>query len=171
MIVKKNLVLLGMMAVGKSTLAKIVAKKQKLDFVDIDKNVEKKNLMKIKEIFNQKGEAFFRSEEEKEVLKSLKKNNCVIALGGGAFINKTIRENVLKNSLSIWLDINIKKLNERVKWNSKRPLLKKDNNEKFLQKIYDERKKIYKLANHKIICDRLSKEKLVKKIIEIYDKQ
>jgi len=168
--VKKNLVLLGMMAVGKTTLAKIVAKKQKMEFVDIDKNIEKKNSMKINEIFEKKGEAFFRTEEEKEVLKSLKKKNCVIALGGGAFINKMIREDVLKNAISIWLDMNIKTLNERVKWNQKRPLLKKDGNEKILKELYDERKKIYKLADHKINCDKLDKEKLAAKIIALYGK-
>ncbi len=167
---KKNLVLLGMMAVGKTTLAKIVAKKQKLEFIDIDKNIEKKNSMKISEIFDEKGEAFFRIEEEKEVLKSLKKNNCVIALGGGAFINKTIREDVLKNAISVWLDVSIKILNERVKWNQKRPLLKKDSDEKILKELYDKRKKIYKFANHKIICDKLNKEKLAKKIIALYGK-
>ena len=167
---KKNLVLLGTMAVGKTTLAKIVAKKQKLEFIDIDKNIEKKNSMKISEIFDEKGEAFFRIEEEKEVLKSLKKNNCVIALGGGAFINKTIREDVLKNAISVWLDVSIKTLNERVKWNQKRPLLKKDDNAKILKELYDKRKKIYKLANHKIICDKLNKEKLAKKIIALYGK-
>ena len=52
--------------------------------------------MTIKEIFNKKGEKFFRNEEENEVLKSLKKNNAVISLGGGAFINKVLRENILK---------------------------------------------------------------------------
>ena len=167
---KKNLVLLGMMGVGKTTLAKIVAKKQKMEFVDIDKNIEKKNSMKITEIFEKKGETFFRKEEEKEVLKSLKKKNCAIALGGGAFINETIRKDVLKNAISIWLDMNIKTLNERVQWNQKRPLLKKDSNAKILKELYDKRKKIYKLANHKIICDKLSKEKLAEKIIALYGK-
>ena len=84
---KKNLVLLGMMGVGKTTLGRIVAKNQELEFIDIDSNVEKKNLMTINEIFKKKGEGFFRIEEEKEVLKSLKKINSVIALGGGAFMN------------------------------------------------------------------------------------
>ena len=167
---KKNLVLLGMMAVGKTTLAKIVAKKQKLEFIDIDKNIEKKNSMKISEIFDEKGEAFFRIEEEKEVLKSLKKDNCVIALGGGTFMNEAIRKDVLKNAISVWLDVSIKTLNERVKWNQKRPLLKKDVNAKILKELYDKRKKIYKLANHKIICDKLNKEKLAKKIIALYGK-
>jgi len=168
--VKKNLVLLGMMAVGKTTLAKIVAKKQGLEFIDIDKNIEKKNDMKIKDIFKIKGESFFRNEEEKEVLKSLKKNNCIIALGGGAFINDIIRENVLKNAISIWLDVNIKILKERIKLNNRRPLLAGDNNEVVLKGLYESRRKIYKLANHKINCNELSKENLAKKIIKLYEK-
>ena len=167
---KKNLVLLGMMAVGKTTMAKIVAEKLKLEFIDIDSIIEKKNSMKIGEIFEKKGESFFRLEEEKEVLKSLKKNNCVIALGGGAFINQTIRENVLKNAISIWLDADIKILAERTEWSQKRPLLKTNNNEKTLKEIYEKRKEIYKLADHKILCDKLQKENLTKKIIELYEK-
>jgi len=168
--VKKNLVLLGMMAVGKTTLGKIVAKKQELKFIDIDASIEKKNSMTIKEIFKKKGEKFFRMEEENEILKSLEKNNCVIALGGGAFMNKTVRENILKNAISIWLNVDIKTLNQRVKWNQKRPLLKEENDQKKIMKLYAERKDIYKLANHKIACDNLSKGDIAEKIIALYEK-
>ena len=167
---KKNLVLLGMMAVGKTTLGKIVAKKQELKFIDIDASIEKKNSMTIKEIFKKKGEKFFRMEEENEILKSLEKNNCVIALGGGAFMNKTVRENILKNAISIWLNVDIKTLNQRVKWNQKRPLLKEENNQKKITELYAERKDFYKLANHKIACDNLSKKSIAKKIIALYEK-
>ena len=167
---KKNLILLGMMAVGKTTLGKIVAKKQELKFIDIDASIEKKNSMKIKEIFKKKGEKFFRMEEEKEILKSLEKNNCVIALGGGAFMSKTVRENILKNAISIWLNVDIKTLNKRVKWNQKRPLLKEENNQKKITELYDERKDIYKLANHEIACDNLSKKNIAEKIIALYEK-
>ena len=167
---KKNLVLLGMMAVGKTTLGKIVAKKQELKFIDIDASIEKKNSMTIKEIFKKKGEKFFRMEEENEILKSLEKNNCVIALGGGAFMNKTVRENILKNAISIWLNVDIKTLYQRVKWNQKRPLLKEENNQKKITELYAERKNIYKLANHKIACDNLSKEDIAEKIIALYEK-
>ena len=167
---KKNLVLLGMMAVGKTTLGKIVAKKQKLKFIDIDTSIEKKNVMTIEEIFKKKGEKFFRMVEEKEVLKSLEKNNCVIALGGGAFMNKTVRENILKNAISIWLNVDIKTLNKRVKWNQKRPLLKEKNDQKKITELYAERKDIYKLANHKIACDNLTKEDIAEKIIALYEK-
>ena len=126
--------------------------------------------MTIAEIFKKKGEKFFRTEEEKEVLKSLEKNNCVIALGGGAFMNKTLRENILKNAISIWLNVDIKTLNKRIKWNQKRPLLKEENNQKKLTELYAERKDIYKLADHKIVCDRLSKKNIAEKIIALYEK-
>ena len=166
---KKNLVLLGMMGVGKSTLGKIVAKKLNLKFLDTDLNIEKKWSMKISEIFENKGEDFFRIEEEKEVLECLKKNKIVLALGGGAFMNKNIRNLILKNSLSFWLDLNLKTVNKRVKWNKKRPLLNHQNAEEIIKKLYSERKNIYKLAKYKINCDKMPKGKIVEKIIFFYE--
>jgi len=159
------------MGVGKSTLGKIVAKKQGLNFIDTDKNIEKKCLMKISEIFKKKGEEYFRSQEEKEVLEVLKENESVIALGGGAFINKKIREKILKDCLSIWLDVNLNTLNKRVKWNQNRPLLNKKNSQNAINKLYSERKNIYKLADFKLNCNNLSKENIVKKIISYYEAQ
>ena len=165
---KKNLVLLGMMAVGKSTLGKIVAKKQSLKFIDTDLNIEKKYSMKISEIFKKKGEDFFRQCEEKEVLESLKKTKSVIALGGGAFLNKTVRDKILNNSISIWLDVNLETLNKRVKWNKKRPLLNQENAEEIIKKLYLKRKNIYKLAKYKINCNKMTKQEIAKKIV-FYD--
>ena len=168
---KKNLVLLGMMAVGKSTLGKIVAKKQDLIFIDTDLNIEKKYAMKISEIFKNKGEKFFRILEEREVLESLKKSKCVIALGGGAFMKKTVRDRILKDSVSIWLDVNLKTLNKRVKWNEKRPLINEENSQIKINQLYAERKNIYKMANYRINCNNLSKEDIANKIITFYEKQ
>ena len=167
---KKNLILLGMMGVGKSTLGKIAAKKQGLKFIDTDLNIEKKCSMKITEIFKKKGEDFFRLQEEREVLEALKKSKCIIALGGGAFMNKSIRNIILKNSISVWLDVNLKTLNKRIKWNKKRPLLKKENAEEIIKNLYFKRKNIYKLAKYKINCNNLTKENIVKKIIFFYEK-
>ena len=102
--INNNLILIGMMAAVKSTIGRLLAKKLNLRFIDIDNYIEFISKMKIAEIFKQKGEKFFRLEEEKEVLKYLKKTNCVISLGGGAFMNRTIRNNIIKNAVSIWLD-------------------------------------------------------------------
>ncbi len=167
---RKNLILLGMMGVGKTTVGKIVARKQGMEFIDTDENIEKKCSMSISKIFKEKGEKFFRIEEQKEVLKSIKKSNCVIALGGGAFINETIRNAILKNAISMWLDTDLKTLNKRIKWNKKRPLVSRKNNQKKINELYLERKNIYKLADHKINCNNLNKENIVKRIIIYYGK-
>ena len=141
-----------------------------LKFIDTDSNIEKSCLMKISEIFTKKGEKFFRLEEKKEVLKSIKTSNSIIALGGGAFIDKTIRENILKNTISIWLDADLKVLKERTKWNNKRPLLNKENGQKEMGKLYEARKSIYKQAHHRINCSGLTKKNIAKKIISLYEK-
>ena len=157
------------MGVGKSTLGKIVAKQLNLKFIDTDLNIEKKWSMKIWEIFENKGENFFRIEEEKEVLECLKKDKTVLALGGGAFMNKNIRNLVLKNSLSFWLDLNLKTIAIRVKWNKKRPLLNQQNAEEIIKKLYLKRKNIYKLAKYKINCNKMTKQEIAKKIVFYYE--
>ena len=158
-----------MMGVGKSTVGRIVAKNLNLKFIDTDFNIEKKNSMKISEIFKKKGEKFFRQEEEIEVLKSLKLNKSVIALGGGAFMNKKVRDSVLKNCISFWVDLNIKTINKRIKWNKRRPLAIGENALEKVKKLYLERKNTYKLAKYKINCNNLTKENIVKKIIFFYE--
>ena len=167
---KKNLILLGMMGVGKTAVGKVLAKKLNFKFIDTDLNIEKKCSMKISEIFKKKGESFFRQEEEKEVTMSLKKTNSVIALGGGAFLNKNVRDLILKNSVSFWLDVSLKTINRRIKWNNKRPLLSEVNAREIIKRLYDERKNIYKLAKYKINCNNLTKNNIVKRIIYYYEK-
>ena len=88
---KENIVFLGMMGSGKSSIGYLVSKKLKLDFKDIDQEIENKLQMTISEIFQIKGEKFFRNIEEKITIKLLKKDNTIISLGGGAFLNLKIR--------------------------------------------------------------------------------
>ena len=80
---KKNLVLLGMMASGKSTLGNLISKKLNKKFIDIDKIIEKNLNMTVAQIFEKEGEEFFRKEEEKVTLKYLTTTNSLIALGWG----------------------------------------------------------------------------------------
>ena len=123
MISKKNLILLGMMGVGKTTIGRLLAKKLNLDFYDIDQIIEKENNMKISDIFKKKGEIFFRKQEESITINYLKKNHSVISLGGGAFVNKNIRENVLLKARSFWLTTSIGILKSRIKSNKRRPVI------------------------------------------------
>ena len=98
---KENLVFLGMMGSGKSSIGSLVAKKLKLDFIDVDKEIEKELGLTISKIFETKGEDYFRKYEEKITLKILKLNTVVVSLGGGAFVNKIIRKEIQKNHMKL----------------------------------------------------------------------
>jgi len=97
---KENLVFLGMMGSGKSSIGLLISKKLNLNFIDIDIEIEKELGLSISKIFQTKGENYFRKFEQKITLKKLKLNSTVISLGGGAFENKKIRKEVLKNHIS-----------------------------------------------------------------------
>ena len=165
----KSLVLTGMMGVGKSTIGRILAKRLKIKFIDVDKIIEKNERKTIKQIFEENGEKYFRKLEKKITLKLLKNKKTVVALGGGAFINNEIRLKVLKTSVSIWLKVSLDKLYNRYRRNDKRPLLNKKELNKEVRDIYLARKKIYSLADFKINCDNISKDKIVEKILDFYE--
>tara|TARA_Y200000002_G_scaffold199706_1_gene164775 strand:- start:536 stop:1042 length:507 start_codon:yes stop_codon:yes gene_type:complete len=165
----KSLVLTGMMGVGKSTIGKLIAKRLKIKFIDVDKIIEKKEKKTIKRIFEDHGEKYFRKLEEKTTLKILKNSKSVIALGGGAFINNEIRQKVLNSCVSVWLKVDLDKLIKRYNKNDRRPLLDKKKLNSDVKRIYQSRKKIYSLANFKINCDNIDKIKIVQKILNFYE--
>ena len=165
---KENLVFLGMMGSGKSSIGLLIAKKLKLDFIDIDHEIEKELGMSIKKIFEKKGEGYFRKFEEKITLKKLKYNSTVISLGGGAFENENIRKEILKNHISFWLNWDNKILLNRIKNSKKRPLAF-NSTENELIDLIKKRSNIYSKALYEIKCDKLSKYEVVKEILKIYE--
>ena len=165
---KENLVFLGMMGSGKSSIGSLIAKRLKLNFIDIDKEIEKELGTSIKKIFKSKGENYFRKFEEKITLKRLKLNSVVISLGGGAFTNKNIRKEVLKDNISFWLNWNENVLLNRIKNSKKRPVAFNATDNELIDLI-QRRSTIYSKALYEIKCDNLSKNQIVKKILKIYD--
>ena len=167
---KKSLVLTGMMGVGKSTLGKVLSLKLNSKFIDVDKLIEKREKMSIQNIFKAKDEKYFREIEEKITLEVLDTFPAVIALGGGAFINRNIRDKVLKRSISFWLDSNINTLLKRMSNKKKRPLIDKESPKAELIKLYAKRKDAYKMADHKIDCSKYTKNEIIKQILKVYEK-
>ena len=165
---KENLVFLGMMGSGKSSIGSLVAKKLQLNFIDIDNEIETELGVSIKKIFETKGEDYFRKFEEKITLKKLKSNSEVISLGGGAFTNKNIRKEVLKNHLSFWLNWSDEILVNRIKNSKKRPLVSNATENEIIDLI-KKRSNIYSKALYKIDCDNLTKKEIVKRILDIYE--
>ena len=139
-----------------------------MQFFDMDGVIEKKLSLSITEIFQKKGEKFFRKIEEEESNKIITKSGVVIALGGGAFMNGMIRDQIKKNSVSVWLDLDIDMIYKRTSVNKKRPLLENTSKEN-LKKLYEERKKVYLLADFKINCNLKNKNEIVNEIEKIYE--
>ena len=165
---KKNLVFLGMMGSGKSSIGSLVSKKLNRKFIDIDNLIEDDAKMSISNIFEQKGENYFRNLEEKVVLKALKAIGSVISLGGGSFINEKIRLEILANHYSFWLNWDEAILLKRIKDSKKRPLAFKSTNLQIKQLI-KKRSRIYSKAQFKIDCNKLTKSEIVKNVIKIYE--
>ena len=165
---KGNIVFLGMMGSGKTSIGSLVSKKFKLEFYDTDKLIEKKLNTKISKIFQEKGEKFFRDLEEKITLQILRNKNIVVALGGGAFLNKKIRNEILKNHNSIWLDWDTEILIKRIKNNPKRPIAFNSTDDE-LTNLIKKRANTYSKALYSINCNNLTKKQIVDKIIKIYE--
>ena len=164
----KNIVLLGMMGSGKSTIGFLLSKNINSSFLDVDKFIEKETNLKIHDIFQKKGEIYFRDIEEKITLKLLKSKEKIISLGGGGFLNKNIRKEILKNHISFWLSWKSSTIINRISKSKKRPLAF-NSNENNLKKLINERSSIYAEAKFKINCETLSKNMIVKNIIKLYE--
>ena len=81
--IKKNIVLLGMMGSGKSTIGGLIAKKLNVKLIDVDRKIETMQNQKISQIFEDKGETYFRELEFNVTIQSLNNDNKIISIGGG----------------------------------------------------------------------------------------
>tara|TARA_B100000795_G_C22720978_1_gene407425 strand:+ start:26 stop:538 length:513 start_codon:yes stop_codon:yes gene_type:complete len=165
---KKNLVFLGMMGSGKSSIGNLVSKKLNLKFIDIDNIIVDEAGMSISNIFGGKGEDYFRNLEEKITLKALKTTGSVVSLGGGGFMNEKIKKEILANHFSFWLNWDDMILLKRIKNSKTRPLAFKSSDLE-IKKLIKKRSKIYSEAQFKINCNKHTKTEIVKKITKIYE--
>lgn len=164
----KNIVLIGMAGVGKTTVGRVLSKKIQRKFLDIDQEFEDQTKIRITDFFSIYGEKEFRKIERRIINDVLTKNKkLVVSAGGGIFSNDEIRDLIIKKSITFFLDSSIETLAERLKKNfSNRPLLNKGNLRNNIEKLYQKRIKDYMMANHIILVDDLSVEDVVLNIIK-----
>ena len=161
---KKNICIMGLMGSGKSIIGKDLSKYLNFKYYDTDREIELKTKKTINTIFEEDGEEYFRNIEEKICIELLGHNNCVISLGGGSIVNKKIRKIIRQNSYSIYLQVKLNNLVNRLKSSNKRPLLKNNFNKKnILNKLYKDRKKFYEKADF-IVNNDNDKYQVLKKI-------
>jgi len=161
-----NIVLVGHMGSGKTSIGKHLSKKINYKFFDTDQEIENESKMTIAEFFSKKGEKDFRRFEEKIIKKILKENKrSVIALGGGSFENERTRSLVLKHNFSIWLKCNLNTLSYRCNNLNTRPLLKDKNIRNEIRKLDKIRKKNYMKSNLKVEVSKKTKSAITREII------
>lgn len=160
----ENILLIGMPSCGKTSMGKMLAEKLKRDFYDTDDLIVKEEGKTIPEIFEKKGESYFRDIESK-ILKDLsKRNGIVIASGGGTPLREENRDYISQSSLVIYLNRDLENLET-----SGRPLSKNLEN---LKKLYEERKEIYEALAHikiDVIEDKIKNLDLILKEVEKHE--
>ena len=160
-----NIVLIGLMGAGKSTIGKALSKDLNYNFIDIDEEIVKSEKMSINDIFKLKSETYFRELETKTIEKFSKSDNAVISLGGGAFENEKNRTILLNSSKVFYLKASIDTLFERIKTDNSRPLLKCDNPKEKLKELLKKREVNYEKAHYTINAEN-SLEEIIQKIKE-----
>ena len=144
---KKNIAIMGHMGSGKSLTGKILAKQLGFQHLDSDLEIIKLTNKSINQIFEEKGEQYFRSVETKTLLSLIGKKNVIISLGGGSILDKLIRDKLIKKSITVFLDTSLKVLEKRLKKSVKRPLLKNVDIKRKLKELDFNRRKYYLQAD------------------------
>lgn len=163
----KNIILVGFMGTGKTAVGKELAKKLKMKFIDIDDIIEKREGMGISDIFEQKGEPYFRDVEKKVAREVSKQSNLVIAAGGGVVINEENVKNLKSNGIMICLNASPDKILERTKRHTHRPLLNVPEPSKRVWELLAKRAQYYARADYQIDTTNLTIDEVVQKILKI----
>ena len=165
----KNIALIGHMGSGKSLIGKLVAKYLDFKHLDSDSIIENKTKSKIKDIFLNEGIKKFRQIEEKTILEIKDTKKLVLSLGGGSILNKKVRAYLQNEYLTIFLDVDIEILVNRLIKSKKRPLLLNIDINKKIKELDVQRRKYYLLSDYQI-KNHDSTDSILKEIIEIYKK-
>ena len=165
-ILSKSIVLIGSMGSGKSAIGKILSKKMGVPLSDTDKIIEKEVGKSIYEIFNERGEKYFRQVEEKVVGRVLDETAHIISTGGGSILSSKTRNAIKSKSFSIWVQCNVNIISNRIRDQEKRPLLKNKNILDTLVKKNKERIKFYRQADSHIVNENSNIEMTVEAIVE-----
>ena len=153
------------MGAGKSAIGRQLAQRLGVDFLDSDHEIERASDCSIEEIFQIYGEAYFRDGERRVIGRLLDGKPCVLATGGGAFMDPETRALMKRDALTIWLNAAFDVLWERVSRRSHRPLLKTQDPQGTLRRLIEERSPVYAEADITVASDHAPKEETVSRVL------
>ena len=155
--------LVGFMGAGKSTVARALARRLDWEMVDIDEVIEQRERQKVSEIFAKHGEAYFRALERQALLDQLARRHLVVATGGGTFADGQNRAAINGDGVSVWLDVPLDRLIDRVPAGGRRPLAA---DRAGFERLYYQRRAAYEQAHHRLDAGRASVDALVEQLVD-----
>lgn len=164
---EKTIVMVGLMGCGKTAIGKRLADELNEPFFDTDQVIEEREQLTIAEIFNKKGEPYFREKEQQVITEFLNSGRCILSIGGGAFLNEELRKVIKEKAISVWIKADLDTLFERVSRKLEtRPLLAKGDPKKTLMELMDHRYPVYKTADVNVETTTGPHEIVVKRILQ-----
>ena len=165
--IRQNIFLVGLMAVGKSTVGKTLADTLKMPFYDSDAEIEARAGAEVSWIFDVEGEAGFRDREEQVIDELSQMQGIVVATGGGAVKRDCNRSHLAARGIVIHLDCPLRRLLARTRNDKKRPLLQGDDRKEVLSRLVCERAPLYaEIADYRFVSDDQSVKALVQQIVK-----
>jgi shikimate kinase len=165
--VKTQVVLVGPMGAGKTTIGKMLAKALKFEFYDSDREIVEKSGADIPWIFDVEGEQGFRYRETLMLKDLCKKDAIVLATGGGAVLKEENREMVSQKGVVVYLKTSVERQYLRTSKDKNRPLLQRDDPKKILFELFEIRNPIYEsIADMILITDKMNPKSIVRHIVQ-----
>jgi shikimate kinase len=152
-VLKKTVVMVGMMGAGKTAVGRALAQQLGVPFLDSDAEIEAAANMSVPEIFARDGEPFFRAKETQVISRLLENERGILSTGGGAFLGEENRTNITREGISVWLNADLELLWSRVRHKDTRPLLQTSDPKATLTRIYEARVPVYALADVSVASD------------------
>ena len=164
---KQNIFLVGLMAVGKSTVGRLLAESMQKEFYDTDHVIEERAGADLAWIFDVEGEIGFRDREQEVVDELTQCDDIVMATGGGVVLRLCNRKVLASRGVVIHLDSPLERLVERTRRDKRRPLLQQGEPRNTLRRLQEERAPFYaEISDYRFVTDRHGPKVLAKAIAE-----
>lgn len=166
----ENIILVGPMGVGKTTIGSHLARKLKYDFVDSDTEIEKRTGASISLIFDIEGEEGFRKREAQMIGELTQQRHIVLSTGGGSVLDETSRQNIRSRGFVVYLKASVDILYERLKKSRNRPLMETEDKQQVIEDLLAEREPLYlAVADVTIATDGRSAQDVAREIFKQHE--